>query len=139
MSIQPDASEIQRIWSAENMESWLVKLDDLVNEMKESAEEVQRVADETYSTLNSPSSERVDRFTEVEENTREIFDMRLQVSEERGFQADGRNLDLSVDNPVVSLEQAASVAQSVLDQGFPDQKPQVSLGTSQVSAFLGDN
>ena len=131
LNAQANASELQRMWGSESMVVWLQELDNIVFDMMESAEVAQRVAEETFSALNSPSSEMIDRAPVDEEQAREILHQRLQASEERGFQADGGNLDLGVDNTPVSLEQTASVAQSLLDLGPPVQQPQVSLTTSE--------
>ena len=56
---EPDALELlaekERVWGEAQLTHWRNKLFDMVDTMREKAEEVQLVADETHSTLNSPT------------------------------------------------------------------------------------
>ena len=75
-SKDPNAQELEheknRLWNETEMDKWDEKLTTSVDEMREDAEEVLHVADETHSTLNSPAS------IDSQERTRHEFASRVQ-------------------------------------------------------------
>ena len=79
----------KRLWSIETMDRWLCNLTELVEDVREQAENVNWVAEETHSTLISPS-----RASQGGDDQTRQFQDRLQSSEERGFLAEQGNLNL---------------------------------------------
>ena len=80
----------EEAWSDTKMAQWRRELSVMVDEMREKAEEVQYVADETHSTLNDGSPASITS----EERARQEFASRVQQSGESGFEADRDNFGL---------------------------------------------
>ena len=97
-SKDPNAQELEheknRLFNKTEMDKWDEELTTLVDEMRDDAEEVLHVANETHSTLNSPGDRDSPGSVTEGERARQEFASRVQQSGESGFQGDHQNFEL---------------------------------------------